>query len=440
MKKKKSDITLRELFSKKLEFAEVIPDASLKAAVMQKVARKEFLHFNPGSFNIFYLGGILIAGITAGMLMFSSPKNENPENRDMKLNGSDTVSFSLPAGQPVKALKEVQLSVSNSEAKKVGKVQPSVKSVPGVQVKAVQDKEIFQPKIISKSFSKEKIFRFDTTTMNVLQAGSTAESLLIDPLIAVGCAPFKILFHNNLSSYDSCVWTFGDGGYSAKKDPEWIFDVEGEYSVGLTVFSHDGRIISSKSTVMVHARPKAHFEITPQNAILPDDEIRFLNYSSNAIKFNWNFGDGSASDLFEPYHKYNSFSNFNIKLVVYSEFGCADSITVVNAFSGSRYFITFPNAFIPNDMGPSGGFYSTKSDEAAQVFHPNHSGVSEYQLKIFSKLGVPIFESNDVSLGWDGYNKGQLCEPGVYIWKVRGKFRNGEPFIQMGDVTLIKNH
>ena len=50
-----------------------------------------------------------------------------------------------------------------------------------------------------------------------------------------------------------------------------------------------------------------------------------------------------------------------------------------------------------------------------------------------------IFESNDINIGWDGYNKGELCEPGVYIWKVRGKFRNGEPFIKMGDVTLLKN-
>ncbi len=28
-----------------------------------------------------------------------------------------------------------------------------------------------------------------------------------------GCAPFKVKFHSNLSPYDSCRWTFGDGGY-----------------------------------------------------------------------------------------------------------------------------------------------------------------------------------------------------------------------------------
>jgi hypothetical protein len=64
--------------------------------------------------------------------------------------------------------------------------------------------------------------------------------------------------------------------------------------------------------------------------------------------------------------------------------------------------------------------------------------VSDFQLRIFSKKGILIFESNDIYIGWDGYLKGQLCDPGVYIWKVRGTYKNGEPFVKMGDVTLLK--
>lgn len=438
MKKKKPDITLRELFREKLEFAEAMPDASLKSKVMRRVARREFLHFNPGSFNIFYLSGILAAVITAGMLIFSDSNQADPSGKEIKVMKSDTVSFSVPVGQPLKSAENIPVLLHKQEIIK----QPAElfnNDAAENKVPTISGKDIFQPKNINPSISKNRILTGDTSSKNLLQVSNITESLLIDPLVAVGCAPFKILFHNNLSIYDSCVWTFGDGGYSTQKDPEWIFDVEGEYTVGLKVFSHGGMILSSKSTVMVHPQPKAHFEITPQGAILPDDEIRFLNYSTNAIRFKWDFGDGTSSDIFEPYHKYNKFSNFNIRLVVFSEFGCSDSLTVINAFSGSQYFVTFPNAFIPNLQGPSGGFYSSKSDEAAQVFHPSYSGVSEYQLKIYSKRGIPIFESNDVSLGWDGYNKGELCQSGVYIWKVRGKFRNGEPFIQMGDVTLIKN-
>jgi PKD repeat protein len=249
----------------------------------------------------------------------------------------------------------------------------------------------------------------------------------------------KVRFYNKSTSYDSCRWTFGDGGYSNKKDPEWIFDLAGEYKVVLNVYSDGGQLSSSVATVTVHPRPQAHFEISPAKAVLPNDEIRFMNYSINAVQFKWKFGDGTISESFEPVHTYSKYASYNVSLVVFSDWGCSDSLAVINAFSGSAYFIEFPNAFIPNPQGPSGGYYSSKSDESAQVFHPSYTGVSDYQLKIFSKLGVVIFESSDVNLGWDGYNKGQLCDPGVYIWKVRGKFRNGEPFIKMGDVTLLKN-
>jgi PKD repeat protein len=250
----------------------------------------------------------------------------------------------------------------------------------------------------------------------------------------------KVKFANTLpEACDSCRWTFGDGGTSFEKDPEWIFDVEGEYKVSLQVFCKNGKVFSSGAIVIVYPHPKANFEISPENATVPDDEIRFLNYSSNAVKFGWDFGDGYHSDLFEPSHKYSDYGSYNVRLVATSDNGCSDSLTVTNAFSVSRFYIDFPNAFIPNIQGPSGGYYSSKSDEAAQIFHPSFSGVTEYQLKVFSKLGVLIFESSDVNLGWDGYNKGQLCDPGVYIWKVRGKFNNGEPFTKMGDVTLLKN-
>jgi PKD repeat protein len=221
------------------------------------------------------------------------------------------------------------------------------------------------------------------------------------------------------------------------KDPEWIFDVEGEYKVSVKLYCSDGRVNYSSAIITVYPRPVAHFEFYPADATVPDDEIRFLNYSSNSTRFRWSFGDGSESEMFEPSHTYKEYGNYSVRLVAISEYGCSDSVTIANAYSASKYYIEFPNAFIPNGQGPTGGFYSTKSDEAAQIFHPSFFGVADYQLKIFSKRGVLIFESSDVSLGWDGYNDGQLCESGVYVWKVRGKFRNGEPFIKMGDVTLL---
>ena len=71
------------------------------------------------------------------------------------------------------------------------------------------------------------------------------------------------------------------------------------------------------------------------------------------------------------------------------------------------------------------------------MFHPVASGVASYNLKIYNKVGLLVFESSDIEMGWDGYYKGQLCPPGVYVWKVRGTYRNGQAIVMAGDVTLI---
>jgi PKD repeat protein len=255
-----------------------------------------------------------------------------------------------------------------------------------------------------------------------------------------GCLPLKVKLTNRSVAWDSCRWIFGDGGYSTETDPSWLFDMAGEYKIVLKVFGPEGSESSSSIVINVYPRPKARFEIEPQAPIIPDDQIRFVNYSMDAVKYRWEFGDGRVSEAVEPEHKYNRYGKYNVSLIAWSEHGCTDSVLLTNAFAKSGCYINFPNAFIPNADGPSGGNYSTKSDEAEQIFHPVTSGVSDYQLRIFSKIGIFIFESNDINIGWDGYHKGQLCEPGVYIWKVRGTYKNGEPFVKMGDLTLLKRY
>lgn len=437
-------MSIRELFRRKLENAEIIPDASVNAKLMRTLARHEFIHFYPARFNIYYLGGIVAAGIITAMILFSGERNRvnlTPSNINSEPDTISRIAFiSIPVASAV-----IQKSAKTAN-RKPGYQKDKVKTLPKPEsgIRNIRDSKNgndnrIVPAGVNGSFSKNDFFPKTSADPGKLQGRNLGDDVLFEPSALAGCVPLKLHFSNKMSSGDSCRWTFGDGGYSTQKDPDWIFDVEGDYQVVLQVFGPDGLQASSSASIKVYPKPKARFEILPEKVVLPDDEIRFLNYSANGVQFEWDFGDGNSSDLFEPRHKYLKFSNYNVRLVVLSENGCADSLIVMNAFSGSEYFIDFPNAFIPNPEGSSGGFYSSKSDEGAQVFHPAFSGVSDYQLKIFSKIGILIFESNDVNIGWDGYYKSQLSNPGVYIWKVRGNFLNGEPFIKMGDVTLLKN-
>ena len=407
---------------------------------MRKLSGKEFLRFNISRFNIYYAGAFLVAAGIVALILSSEPvKSDHGTYEHSIINNSKEKSF-------VKDEKKVIQEFDAKDGKTNKLIENKNSQGPDI-VSAEEPSKSIQSRTniivvttdVNGSSNKKGLYFETKSKKNELQGGFKTDSAFFETSAREGCSPLKIHFYNKSEPSDSCYWTFGDGGYSDEKNPEWIFDVEGEYNVILNVYGSEGRHATYSTNIRVYPKPLARFEIASDKGGLQDDEIRIINFSTNALHFKWNFGDGSTSETFEPRHRYAKSGNYNLRLVASSDYGCSDTTAVMNAVSGSEYFIKFPNAFIPDNQGPSGGYYSYTSDENAKVFHPESYGVSDYQLKIFSKLSILIFESKDINIGWDGYIKGQLSTPGVYIWKVRGTFRNGESFIKMGDVTLLKN-
>jgi PKD repeat protein len=441
VKEELEDKVLSELFRHKLENAEVIPSPGFGRMLMRRVAWKEFLRFNPVRFNAWYAGGAVVAG-AALVLLLTTSSGKNNESKSSAITTKTTTTEAInenarenvvvpETGEPINIIS------SNKKAGDSAEKPAGMTGADKVTGDGTEKISGVLPAAEVPRLPDGKILAGDTRDKNQLQASARMVDNIISASVTDGCAPLKVQFRNRSLSFDSCRWSFGDGGYSFESDPEWIFDVEGEYEVILRGYGEAERQTFSSVMIKVHPSPLARFEITPENAVIPGDEITFLNYSSDAAEYKWDFGDGNTSDQFEPKYSYSRYGNYTVRLIAYSGFGCSDSLVVQNAF-GSGYYVRFPNAFIPNPNGPSGGYYSNRSDEGAYVFHPAHSGVAEYQLRIFSRRGMLVFESSDINTGWDGYYKGQLVEPGVFIWKVRGNYINGEPFTLMGDVTLLK--
>jgi len=439
VKVRKEDKLLRELFRKKLKNAEVILSEASGDELLRKLGRKEFLRFNALRFNIWYAGAIAAAVAAALIIYLADGRKVNP------------VTPGLPAAQTEVAYDPGQATVKGevSDPDSDYLIISSEKvSVAGEQkVETIADSTVKEniepgPDIHSRSEVKAHVTEEITISRPDPDSGKLRNSTKVPDIIRAsvteGCCPLKVAFRPGAESFERCRWSFGDGGYSDENNPEWIFDVEGEYKVILRTFNSDGSESVASCIITVNPKPVARFEIVDRNAGMEDNRIRFINYSTLAVKFRWDFGDGNSSGLFEPVHIYGQAGNFDVSLIVTSEEGCSDTLIVSNAFTGQGNYIDFPNAFLPNLNGPIGGNYSSSVDDAASVFHPVSSGVSEYQLRIFSKSGMLIFESNDINIGWDGYYKGQLCQSGVYIWKVRGNYINGEPFTKMGDLTLLQ--
>ena len=446
MKNAGEDNLIEELFRHKLDDAELIPSPLVRDKLMRRVAVKEFFRFNPSRFNIYYLAVILTAvALVVVITMGSSGISDETDDKqpasfshgsiidDPVLSTSDTKSQYLYSSGLTSGLFSAG---KESEPRDIISINPDKNKITRKHLNVNPEKFRHIPVMIPE-INLLKGHASSAATVRKMPENAGKVSLAIDASLLSGCAPLLVRFNIASPLYDSCLWSFGDGGFSSERNPVRVYATEGEYNIVLRVFDSSGRELGSSSvTITVYPKPLARFEIHNDQEV-NGQVIRFINYSNNAVRFRWDFGDGTYSELFEPVHSYQTSGNYNIRLIAISEHGCSDSVKITGSAGGSGYFIIFPNAFIPNPGGPASGYYTSSSDESSSIFHPVASGVSEYQLRVFSRRGILIFESNDINLGWDGYLNGQMCEPGVYVWNAAGRYLNGESFAKIGDVTLL---
>ncbi len=254
-----------------------------------------------------------------------------------------------------------------------------------------------------------------------------------------GCPALTVEFYSETLDAENFFWEFGDGNVSADPNPVHTYYTSGEYNVKLTVTGPGGQTIKDDLIVNVYPQPTAYFEAYPKVVTIPGQSVTFANKSIEADSYVWNFGNGDTSTEQNPVYEYSAAGNYDVSLEASNVYGCSDVYELnepIIAEEGGD--IDFPNAFTPNTSGESSGEY-VYGDKNNYVFYPTiQEGIEEYKLQIYSRWGQLIFESHDISVGWNGYYKGTLCAQGVYIWKVTCRFGTGQVKVYTGDVTLIR--
>ena len=256
----------------------------------------------------------------------------------------------------------------------------------------------------------------------------------------VGCSPLTVQFTNKSLYGETYMWGFGDGQYSVKENPVHTYYVPGSYIVKLIVYNIAGESVHN-GIITVYQNPTAILEAYPTDVINNEQVVVFSNNSMHdSISF-WRFGDGMTSEEKNPYHKYMEQGSYIVTLIVTSKDGCIDSAQLATPVRVDWKVgdIDFPNVFKWNETGPTGGFWRPGCyPEMDYVFRPFYENVSEYKLQIFNRWGVLIYESSDLYQGWDGYSRdGKLAVQGVYVWKVTGRYADGDYFTKVGDVTFL---
>lgn len=86
--------------------------------------------------------------------------------------------------------------------------------------------------------------------------------------------------------------------------------------------------------------------------------------------------------------------------------------------------------FVPNAFTP----LSDKNN----LFKPAQAAVSDYRMNIYNRQGVLVFDSEDITYGWDGRSKGEVCPSGTYVYVISFRDTEGKPHTQKGTLMLLK--
>lgn len=86
-----------------------------------------------------------------------------------------------------------------------------------------------------------------------------------------------------------------------------------------------------------------------------------------------------------------------------------------------------PNAFTPNGDG--------SNDE----FRVAYRSIEEFECHIYDRWGRKVYESNDITQGWDGYVHNKLASIGTYFYLIKAKGTDGVEYKKKGTVNLIRS-
>ncbi len=138
------------------------------------------------------------------------------------------------------------------------------------------------------------------------------------------CPNGPISFINkSLGSALSYLWDFGDGATSALPNPVHNYATDGSYTVKLIATDLYGcRDTINKPGYINIFTPVANFTMSDSLSTCPPLIVQFTNTSSISNTINWNFGDGTSSQVANPSHFYSTPGIFNVVLTVTGPGGC----------------------------------------------------------------------------------------------------------------------
>jgi PKD repeat protein len=252
-----------------------------------------------------------------------------------------------------------------------------------------------------------------------------------------GCSPLCVNFidlsYSRTDPITNWTWTFGDGSGASVKSPSHCYPNAGVYTVSLKVSTANScsQSFTWNSMITVYAHPIANFTPNPQETGESSPTITFLDQSTGASFWHWNFGDNSGVTAQDTSHTYAKAGTYTIWLYVENPHGCKDSIAKEIVINPEWTFYV-PNSFTPHSSpGVNDGFIGYGTN------------ITDFEMWIYDRWGNQIYHCQDQNKPWNGaVNNGEhgekTAQEDVYVWKIHLMDVFGKPHSYIGIVSLIR--
>jgi len=173
--------------------------------------------------------------------------------------------------------------------------------------------------------------------------------------------------------------------------------------------------------------------------VVDDDEVDFLypyvTFYSQSLYYTsllWDLpGNNTGTQSQFTYSFENdTLGDYPISLIATDANGCRDTFTLIVTLY-AEFAMYVPDAFTVND------------DNLNETFEISGIGINKntFEMRIYDRFGHCVYESRDITQGWDGRVNGRSptdSEMGVYVYKINVKDIYGNPHERIGRVVMIK--
>lgn len=262
----------------------------------------------------------------------------------------------------------------------------------------------------------------DTITKTIIIVPLPIISALGDSVCNSSTAQLSIENYNSLNGYTYSWTPSAELNNPNIYNPTLIATNSGNYTVTIV----DTNNCSNSDAAYLYVVPPLVGFTFDTTIVLGDFVYLPISNQNGLLVFQWSPEEGlSCLDCSNP--KIQPLADITYTLFAEDIFGCSSATYYFNIHIRPETLIDLPTTFTPNGDGTN------------DIIYVKGWGIKKLLgFQIYNRWGELIFETSDLSEGWNGYYKGILQNNDIYVYKVKAIDWLNKELQKEGHINLMR--